>query len=137
MAQPAPRDDCHYYYSDESCFYSCLGNEYLYQVRRSLAPPHRAEPRAPARRRRLTPRGPRARQAYYTWLGAGDWQCSPSSGYDLCTTALIRARDAGAWALLDAPDAPTMPRVLPFGHYAPHAAAFTPLTHLGPPSSIT
>ena len=94
------------------------------QVRRSLtpSPPHRAEPHAPARRRRLTPLGPRARQAYYTWLGAGDWQCSPSSGYDLCTKALMRARDAGAWALLDAPDAPTMPRVLPFGHYAPHAA---------------
>ena len=116
MAQPAPRDDCHYYYSDESCFYSCLGNEYLYQVRRSFAPPPRAEPRTPARRRRLTPRGAaRAR--------AGDWQCSPNSGYDLCTTALMRARDAGAWALLDAPDAPAMPRVLPSGHYAPHAAA--------------
>jgi hypothetical protein len=65
--------------------------------------------------------GPRARQAYYTWLGAGDWLCSPCAGYDLGSTALVRARVAGAWARLGAPDAPTMPRVLPFGHYAPHA----------------
>jgi|EP01046_Picozoa_sp_COSAG06_P009055 hypothetical protein len=90
--QTPRQPDCHYYYSDPSCFYSCQVNEYLYQAYTTQlgASEYKCRP-------------------------------NPSQGYDLCTQPLMFEGDRICWDLLaDAPaGAPPMPQILPSGHYRP------------------